>query len=62
MLGHSAGGHLALWAAGRAQPPRRLARAPWARSRVTLRSAIAQAGVCDLAGAYRRWGGNAAMT
>ncbi len=59
VLGHSAGGHLALWAAGRCNlpggSPGSLGPEP-----VMLRSAIAQAGVCDLAGAYRRWGGNAA--
>jgi acetyl esterase/lipase len=60
VVGHSAGGHLALWAAGRehvapgapghldGQPPVRIERV------------IAQAGVCDLAGAYSRWHGGAA--
>ncbi len=59
LIGHSAGGHLALWAAGRerlahgapghidGEPPVRITRV------------IAQAGVCDLAGAYRRWRGGA---
>lgn len=59
LIGHSAGGHLALWAAGRerlaqgapghldGEPPVRIARV------------VAQAGVCDLAGAYRRWRGGA---
>lgn len=60
VLGHSAGGHLALWAASRAQL------LPWAPGHVAggppvhLRQAIVQAGVCDLAGAYRRWRGGAA--
>ncbi len=60
VLGHSAGGHLALWAAGRERLP---AGAPGyidGEPRVRLRRVIAQAGVCDLAGAYRRWRGGAA--
>ncbi len=63
VLGHSAGGHLALWAASRDRLP---ATAPGALpssgggTRVQLRQAIAQAGVCDLAGAYGRWRGGAA--
>jgi acetyl esterase/lipase len=60
VLGHSAGGHLALWAASRAKlpagAPGHVAGGPPLR----LRHAIAQAGVCDLAGAYRRWHGGAA--
>lgn len=60
VLGHSAGGHLALWAASRGKlpsgAPGQLAGGP----PVPLRHAIAQAGVCDLAGAYRRWHGGAA--
>ncbi len=60
LLGHSAGGHLALWAAGRGllapgAPGHRGGAPP-----VRLRSVIAQAGVCDLAGAYRRSRGGAA--
>lgn len=59
-MGHSAGGHLALWAAGRDRLPQgapgfAAAGAPLLPGRV-----IAQAGVCDLAGAYRRWDGGAA--
>ncbi len=60
VLGHSAGGHLALWAASRPALP---AEAPGFRPggpRVALVRAIAQAGVCDLAGAYHRWRGGAA--
>jgi acetyl esterase/lipase len=60
ILGHSAGGHLALWAAGRANLP---AGAPGFRDggpRVAARRVISQAGVCDLAGAYVRWRGGAA--
>jgi acetyl esterase/lipase len=40
-IGHSAGGHLALWAASRVEP------------RVRVTGAVAQAGVADLAEAYR---------
>jgi acetyl esterase/lipase len=60
VLGHSAGGHLALWAASREHLP---SGAPGFREGgppVRLRGVIAQAGVCDLAGAYRRWRGGAA--
>jgi acetyl esterase/lipase len=60
LLGHSAGGHLALWAAGRANLP---AGAPGFREegpRVAPQSVVSQAGVCDLAGAYVRWRGGAA--
>lgn len=46
-LGHSAGGHLAVWAAGRPQ----LTGSPWADPRVPVTAAISQAGVLDLAGA-----------
>ena len=59
VLGHSAGGHLALWAAGRERLP---AGAPGSldpRAAGAAARVIAQAGVCDLAGAYRRWRGGA---
>ena len=53
VLGHSAGGHLALWAASRERlpdgAPGRIDEEPPVR----LRRAISQAGVCDLASAYR---------
>jgi acetyl esterase/lipase len=52
VLGHSAGGHLALWGAGRAKLP---AGAPGfidGEPRVRLQRVISQAGVCDLVGAY----------
>jgi acetyl esterase/lipase len=59
VLGHSAGGHLALWAAARerlpADAPGHLDGAP----RVPLQRVIAQAAVCDLTDAYRRWHGGA---
>jgi acetyl esterase/lipase len=57
VLGHSAGGHLALWAAGRERLPET---APGASPEIAFKRAISQAGVCDLAGAYRRWRGGAA--
>lgn len=41
-LGHSAGGHLAVWAAGRQ------ARERWSTAKVPLTAAISQAGVLDL--------------
>jgi acetyl esterase/lipase len=44
-IGHSAGGHLALWAAAR---PRLPAGAPGAAPRVRVSAAISQAGVADL--------------
>ncbi|HEU0337685.1 MAG TPA: alpha/beta fold hydrolase [Gaiellaceae bacterium] len=44
-VGHSAGGHLALWLAAR---PRLPAGAPGAGPRVRLRGAVSLAGVCDL--------------
>jgi acetyl esterase/lipase len=50
VIGHSAGGQLALWAAGRGS----LAEGdPGARPRVTVSAAVSQAGVIDLAGSYR---------
>lgn len=44
-VGHSAGGHLALWLAAR---PRLPAGAPGSGPRVRLRGAVSLAGVCDL--------------
>jgi acetyl esterase/lipase len=44
-VGHSAGGHLALWAAARTTLPNE---APGASPRVTIRAAVSQAGVLDL--------------
>jgi acetyl esterase/lipase len=43
-LGHSAGGHLAVWAAGRAG----LSGTPWVDPAVPVTAAISQAGVLDL--------------
>jgi len=49
VVGHSAGGHLALWASARQQ----LA-ASWGRPRVVPVHAVALAGVCDLVAAARQ--------
>ncbi|HEY2719194.1 MAG TPA: alpha/beta fold hydrolase [Solirubrobacteraceae bacterium] len=59
VLGHSAGGHLALWAAGREGLPAGVPGAVAGRPRVRLQRAIALAGVCDLTGAYADWHGGA---
>ena len=50
LLGHSAGGQLALWAAGRPELP---AGAPGAAPRVSASRVLALAPVCDLEGAGR---------
>jgi acetyl esterase/lipase len=56
-VGHSAGGHLALWLAGRHRIP---AGQPGAGPRVRPRGAVSQAGVADLVrGAEERLGGGA---
>ncbi|MFN2471571.1 MAG: alpha/beta hydrolase family protein [Gaiellaceae bacterium] len=49
-IGHSAGGHLALWAAARGRLP---AGAPGAAPRVQITHAVSQAGVVDLLEAAR---------
>jgi acetyl esterase/lipase len=58
VVGHSSGGHLALWAASRdrlrADAPGRPATG---EAPLALRAAVALAGVCDLAGAHRAWRG-----
>ena len=48
-LGHSAGGHLAVWAAGRYK----LTGTSWAKPAVPLTAAISQAGVLDLTSSVR---------
>ena len=58
LLGHSAGGHLALWAAGRERLP---AGAPGAGPAIRPVAAIAQAGVADLATSYRETPGGGAV-
>ncbi len=55
-LGHSAGGHLAVWAAGRTT----LADDRW-KPRVPVTAAVPQAGVLDLRGAIDRGLGNGAV-
>ncbi len=62
LLGHSAGGHLALWAAGRAKLPSAAPDAFAGPSRVQPMRVISQAGVADLTGAYDRWRGGAVRT
>lgn len=49
-LGHSAGGHLAVWAAGRSTLPKG---APGANPKVSLTGVVSQAGVLDFAAARR---------
>ena len=56
-IGHSAGGHLAAWAAGRSSLP---PSAPGSSPRVSLTGVVTQAGVLDLrTGAARSVGGSA---
>jgi len=57
VIGHSAGGHLAAWAAGRSRVP---AGAPGADPRVRVAAAVLQAGVLDLAVAAHQRLGNGA--
>ena len=58
-VGHSAGGHLAAWAAGRCRLPDG---APGARPKVALTGVVSQAGVLALADCAReRVGGTAAL-
>ena len=58
VVGHSAGGQLAVWIAGRHRLP---AGAPGAEPRVRPAAAVAQAGVVDLAAAARAGVGNGAV-
>jgi acetyl esterase/lipase len=58
VIGHSAGGHLAAWAAGRTRLPDGV---PGARPRVRVTAAVLQAGVLDLAAAVDRNLGNGAV-
>ena len=57
LLGHSAGGHLALWAAGRPNLPDGAPGGLDGPPRVRPRRVISLAGVADLGDAYRRWHG-----
>ncbi|HTA32314.1 MAG TPA: alpha/beta hydrolase [Solirubrobacteraceae bacterium] len=59
IIGHSAGGHLALWAAARDKLPEGAPGFIAGAAAVTVARVVAQAGVCDLAGAYARWHGGA---
>ena len=52
MLGHSAGGQLALWAAGRQGLPAGAPGSIEGTPRVPVQRVISQAGVCDLVGSY----------
>jgi acetyl esterase/lipase len=63
-IGHSAGGHLAVWAAGRDKlPPGALPGSPGsAPSRVKLRGVVSQAGVLALADCAREGVGGTAAT
>ena len=58
VIGHSAGGHLAAWAAGRSRVP---AGAPGAAPRVVVTAAVLQAGVLDLTAAAGQRLGNGAV-
>jgi acetyl esterase/lipase len=55
-IGHSAGGHLALWAGARGALA---SGAPGADPLVLPTRVVGQAAVCDLAGGHRYWGGGA---
>jgi acetyl esterase/lipase len=57
LIGHSAGGHLALWAAGRPNLPVDAPSALDGPPRVRPCRVVSLAGVADLADAYRRWHG-----
>ncbi len=59
IIGHSAGGHLALWAAGRDKLPEGAPGFIAGAAAVAVTRVVTQAGVCDLAGAYARWRGGA---
>ena len=56
-LGHSAGGQLAVWAAGRP----RLDDDRWSSPRVPVTGAVSQAGVLDLRSAFDDWLGGGAV-
>ncbi|MGK5170204.1 alpha/beta hydrolase family protein [Geodermatophilus sp. CPCC 205761] len=58
VVGHSAGGHLAAWVAGRGRLPEG---APGARPRVRIAAAVLQAGVLDLTLAAAQRMGNGAV-
>ncbi len=58
LIGHSAGGHLALWAAGRTNLPPGAPGALEGPPPVRARRVVSLAGVADLTGAYIRWRGS----
>lgn len=58
MVGHSAGGHFVVWAAGRGERP---AGSPGASPRVPIRGVVSQAGILDLVDAYREQVGGDAV-
>jgi acetyl esterase/lipase len=58
VIGHAAGGQLALWAAARSRLP---PRAPGARPKVVPRQVVSLAGVCDLVAAARERIGDGAV-
>jgi acetyl esterase/lipase len=57
LIGHSAGGHLALWAASRPNLPADALGALGGAPRVRPFRVVSLAGVADLTDAYRRWHG-----
>lgn len=61
LVGHSAGGQLALWAASRARLPPGAPGAIDGAPVVPLRAVVAMSAVCDLAGAFRAWRGGAVL-
>jgi acetyl esterase/lipase len=60
-VGHSAGGHLALWAASRERLPPGAPGALEGAPPVLIGRAVSMAGVCDLAGGFRDWHGGAVL-
>ena len=61
LVGHSAGGQLALWAASRERLPEGAPGAFAGPPPLTPKGAVSMAGVCDMAGAFRVWHGGAAL-
>ncbi len=57
LAGHSAGGHLALWAAASHKLPRE---SPWRLPRSSVRGVVGLAAVCDLASCFEQDLGNGA--
>ena len=59
-LGHSAGGHLALWAAGRAKLPK--SSPLWRADPLSIRAVVSLGGIGDLAGQGEVFGGACGQT